>query len=248
MPCSPSTLRRSAVPRVALACCAAGLTAAIGVAHARQAAAPAKPRQVNAAELKRLDARTEEVRESFLRDTTKLITSYEEAGQLERARTLLDALSKLDPQNEPFRARLAALGEQILDANEFEIDLEPGKSWQAVGMVTKGQTVRIRVSGEYKLGGVFSVGPDGMETGHPAEELVAGVQPGAVMGVVAPADPAVRPGSNGPGDKPPQPFKVGASYQRPADRDGRLYLKANVPPGGRCTGRLTAKISGVARP
>lgn len=224
------------------------LAAVAGAALARQTPTTPKPRPVNSAELKRLDARTEEVRESFLRDTAKLVESYEEAGQLERARTLIEALAKLDPQNEPLRKRLAELGDQILDANEFEVDLEPGKSWLPIGNVSKGQVVRIRVSGEYKLGGVFSIGPEGMETGHPAEELVAGVQPGAVMGVVAPVDPAARAVANGPAEKPPQPFKVGASFQRPSDRDGRLYLKANVPPGGKCTGRLTVKVSGVTRP
>jgi hypothetical protein len=244
---SPATLRHSVVRRMTLACCAAVATAVGGVALARQAPTPSKPRPVNSAELKRLDARTEEVRESFLRDTTKLIESYEQAGQLERARTLLEALAKLDPQNESHKARLAAMGDQILDANEFEVEIEPGKSWLPIGNVTKGQVVRIHMSGEYKMGGVFSIGPEGMETGHPAEDLVAGVQPGAVMGVVAPVDPAARAVINGPGEKPPQPFKVGATYQRPSDRDGRLYLKANVPPGGKCTGRLTAKVSGVAR-
>lgn len=245
MSLSQRTFQLAALSGAAVAAAAA---VGSGVVLAQQAPTPAKPRPVNAAELKRLDARTEEVRESFLRDTTKLIESYEEAGQLERARTLIEALAKLDPQNEPLRKRIAELGDQILDANEFEIDLEPGKSWQPVGNVTKGQVVRIRVSGEYKMGGVFTIGPEGMETGHPAEELVAGVQPGAVMGVVAPVDPAARAVANGPGEKPPQPFKVGATYQRPSDRDGRLYLKANVPPGGKCTGRLTAKVSGVARP
>lgn len=242
-----STSSRAAVVACVLGLAAAGV-AGRGVALALQPPSQAKPRPVNAAELKRLDTRMEEVRESFLRDTQELIESYEQAGQWDRARTLLEALAKLDPQNQSLTSRIATLDGQILDANEFEVEIDPGKPWQPIGTVTKGRVVRIRVSGEYKLGGVFAAGPDGMKTGHPADELVAGVQPGAVMGVVAPVDPAARVAANGPAEKPPQAFAVGASYQRPADRDGRLYLKANVPPGGKCTGRLTAKVTGVTRP
>ena len=49
-------------------------------------------------------------------------------------------------------------------------------------------------------------------------------------------------------DKPPRPFAVGASFDKPADRDGILHLKVNVPPGARCTGSLKVKISGPERP
>jgi hypothetical protein len=41
---------------------------------------------------------------------------------------------------------------------------------------------------------------------------------------------------------------VGSKYERPADQDGLLYLKVNVPPGAKCTGRLEAKISGATQP
>ena len=52
----------------------------------------AKPagKKINPLEVKRLDARLDEVRESFLRDTTNLILSYENLGQFERAKTLLE--------------------------------------------------------------------------------------------------------------------------------------------------------------
>ena len=72
-----------------------------------------------------------------------------------------------------------------------------------------------------------------------AEDLVSGVPLGAVMGVVAP------PGGGRGGDKAPKPFVVGASIERRAERDGVLYLKVNVPPGSKVTGKFTAEISGV---
>jgi hypothetical protein len=41
---------------------------------------------------------------------------------------------------------------------------------------------------------------------------------------------------------------VGSQYEKPADRDGVLFLKVNVPPGAKCTGRLTALVSGATKP
>ena len=239
----------------AAACFVAGMLAIPGghPAHARQAPAPAKAKPVNPAEVKRLDARTEEVRESFLRETTKLIRSYEDVGQFERARTLLEALRKLDPQNESIKVQLERFDEQILDAHEFEFEIDPGKSWQPVGMVSKDQLVRIKVAGEYKMSGTFAIGPDGVPTADPAEDLVAGVPLGGLMGVVSSfglstaADAGRQNGGGRQNEKPPKPFAVGGSHQKPAERDGMLYLKVNVPPGSKCTGRLTAKISGPTR-
>lgn len=196
---------------------------------------PAPP----AADVKRLDAQMEKVRGEFLRETNELIDAYEEAGQFERARFLLDALHKLDPTNEALRTRIDKLAEQILESTAFEIDIDAAKPWQPVGRLAKDQAFRIAVSGESKFVINGSAGPAGLSEANPAEDLVSGVPLGAVMGVVAP------PGGGRGGDKPPKPFVVGASTERRAERDGVLYLKVNVPPGSKVTGKFTAEISGV---
>jgi len=220
-------------------------------AHAQSSAA--KPgssarttgKKINPLEVKRLDARLDEVRESFLRDTTTLILSYENLGQYERAKTLLESLQKLDPRNEPIKAKLGELNAKIIDNNEFDVEIATDESWQPIGAVTKDRLLRIRVTGDYNLTiSQTSVGPDGLPTANTPEDLVANVPLGAVMGVITPA------GSTGgsQNDKPPRPFAVGASFEKPADRDGILHLKVNVPPGARCTGSLKVKISGPERP
>jgi hypothetical protein len=221
----------------------AGSAAAQGPA-AKAAKPGAKP---NPLEVKRLDAKLEEVRESFLRDTTNLILSYDRLGQFDRAKTVLESLQKLDPRNEAVRTKLAELNEKILEANEFKFDIEPGSGWQPVGTVTKDRTIRIEVAGDYKFSLDLSTGPEGVPTDNPAEDLVAHVPMGAVTGVIAPAGGPSRAASGGQNDKPPRPFAVGASYEKAADRDGVLYLKVNVPPGTKCIGKLTAKISGPER-
>ena len=236
---------------IALISCLATMAALSPVAHAQGSAAKpsgaAKPtgKKINPLEVKRLDARLDEVRDSFLRDTSNLILSYENLGQYERAKTLLESLQKLDPRNEPIKAKLGELNAKIIESNEFEVELATDESWQPIGAVTKDRLLRIRVTGDYNLTvSLTSLGPDGLPTANPAEDLVANVPLGAVMGVITPAGSA----DGTQNDKPPRPFAVGASFDKPADRDGILHLKVNVPPGARCTGSLRVKISGPDRP
>ena len=224
---------------------AAGMSGtAAPLAEAAQAAAKTKAKPSNPLDIKRLDAKMEDVRESFLRETVTLIKSYEEVGQLGRAKMLLEALQKLDPKNEPVKVKLEQLNAQMLNASQFEFELEVDKSWQAVGMVMKDQLIRIKMSGEYKLATAFASGPDGLSTDNPAEDMIPHIAMGAVMAVIAPAGAGNVPNAN-KSDKPPKPFTIGSSYEKHSDRDGVLYLKVNVPPGSKCTGQLTAQISGV---
>ena len=233
----------------ALFACLTIMVAPVAVAQSSvtKSGGAAKPtgKKVNPLEVKRLDARLDEVRESFLRDTTNLILSYENLGQYERAKTLLESLQKLDPRNEPIKAKLGELNAKIVDINEFEVELATDESWQPIGAVTKDRLLRIRVTGDYNVSiSLTSVGPDGLPTANPAEDLVANVPLGAVMGVITPAGSA----GGSQNDKPPRPFAVGANFDKPADRDGILHLKVNVPPGARCTGSLKVKVSGPDRP
>lgn len=224
---------------VAASWCA--LAALVGTVAA-QPAGKSRPKQANP-EVKKLDAKMEKVKDSFLRDTETLIKSYEDAGSYDRARMILEALQKLYPQNDTIKAKIEQLAAQSLDASELEMDLDTSKSWTEVGPVMKDRTIRIRVSGEYKLTSApLSTGPDGLTGDNPEKDLLAHVPFGAVMGAVIPA------GGNGGNEKPPRPFLVGASYERPAERDGILYLKVNVPPNSKCVGRLQVKVGGTVQP
>lgn len=210
------------------------------LASAHQAGTRNRPRPANPPELKRLEAKAEEVRDSFLRDTNLLIKQFEDAGQYERAKTLVEALAKLDPQNEPVKTKLTDLNARILDAGEFEVSLNLGKAWQPVGTVERGRPIRIRVAGDYRIVANIEASPDGAPSDDPSADLIPHVPFGAVMAVVADADTANRSS-----DRQPRPFTVGSSYEKPAERDGVLFLKVNVPPGAKCTGRLDARVSGV---
>jgi len=186
----------------------------------------------------------EQVAELFLRDTAALITSYENIGQFERARVLLEAVQKLDPDNEQVKSKLAQIGEKILVANEFEFDIDPDGTWQEVGVVEKGRPIRIVIGGEYKFSMGLTSGADGIPNGGSGEGLVPGLPLGAIVGVILSPEQASAAGNGKRSDKQQRVFLVGSSHEKPAEGDGTLYVKANLPPGSRATGRLKARISG----
>jgi len=221
-------------------------------AVAVEPAVKSKPKPPTPAELKRLDAELEEIRSSFLRDTTALIFSYEKVGEFDRARLLLEALQKLDPKNEAIRTKLAELDERILQQNEFEITLEPGDDWLAVGAVVKDRPLRIEAEGEYKLTlTVPAIGPSGMGSTDPADSLATALPFGAVVAVIVPPTAAAAPvdrRNDRQKERPPKPFLVGVRHEQPADRDGILYLRVNLPAGTKGTGKFTVRVGGPERP
>jgi hypothetical protein len=216
----------------------------VGCGLAIAADPPAVTKPASPAEVAKLDAKVKDVSESFLRDTTTLISSYEDIGEYDRAKVLLEALRKLNPGNEAVKKKLADLDRRQLDAAEFAVEIDPGKPWIAVGVVRKDRPLRIRVTGEYRFTASATVGANGMPAKDPASDLVPGVALGALLGVIA---PAAGGGERQPG-RAPKPFLVGSEYERPAEADGVLYLKANVPMDTTCTGRLEALVSGATKP
>lgn len=220
----------------------ATLIVSCGLAAAAAAEPPAATKSAGPAEVAKLDAKVKDVSESFLRDTTALINAYENIGEYDRAKVLLEALRKLNPGNEAVKKKLAELDHRQLDATEFKVQIDPAKPWVAVGVVRKDQPVRIRVSGEYRFTASATVGANGLPAKDPAADLVPGMALGAVLGVIAP------PAGERQAGRPPKPFLVGSEVQRSADADGVLYLKANLPPDATCTGRLEALVSGATKP
>lgn len=222
----------------------AALLLAAGTMHSALAQSPrSATRKPSPAEIKRLDSQLNDAYGVFLNQTVDLITSYENLGQFDRAKVIVEALSKLDPENEKMKAKIADLEKQMLDAGVFEVSLVPGDGWQTIGTVSQGDVVRVQISGEYRFQAVGATNADGITGNSPETDFMRGIPLGAVMGVIAP--PTTAGGDKQ--DEKPRPFVVGANYDKRADKDGVLYLKANLPVGTKCTGRLEAKITGPRR-
>lgn len=208
-----------------------------------RAANPPEKKPASPADVARLDARLKEVSESFLRETSALIGSYESIGEYDRAKVILESLRKLNPANENVKKRLEEIEQQRLDTAQFAVEIDPGRGWVPVGLVSKDRPLRIRVKGEYRFTATATIGAAGVPDKERAAELVTGMPLGAVLGAIA------APAAEGkPAAKPPRPFLVGAEYERPAEADGILYLKANLPADAKCTGRLEALVSGPTKP
>ena len=206
----------------------------------------AKPKAISAGEMKKLDVRMEDVQKSFVKETATLIRDFEEAGQPDRAKLLLEVLLKLDPKNDQLQKKLDAINDQILNQTEFNYELDVSKGWVPVGVVTGGKPARITAEGDYKFDAAGKLTADGVPSQDPANDMVAGIPLGTLMGVVMPVNAQPNRNNNGNPNRPP-PFAVKSEHEWTPKQDGVLLLKVNFPPATKCTGKLKLKLSGMLK-
>lgn len=197
-------------------------------------------------EMKKLDVRMEDVQKSFIKDTATLIRDFEEAGQPERAKLLLEVLLKLDPKNDSIQKKIDSLNDQILNQSEFEYELDVSKGWVQIGVVTGGKLARITAEGDYKFDAAGKLTAEGVPAQDPASDMIAGIPMGTLMGVVMPANQQPNRNNNGNANRPP-PFAVKDEHEWTPKQDGVLLLKVNFPQGTKCTGKLKLKVSGMLK-
>ncbi len=215
--------------------------------EAQTSKAKTKPKAISPTEMKKLDIRMEDVQKSFVKETATLIRDFEEAGQPERAKVLLEVLLKLDPKNDQLQKKIDDLNEKILNQTEFEYELDVSKSWVQVGIVTGGKLARITAEGDYKFDASGKLTADGVPSQDPANDMIAGIPLGSLVGVVMPANPQPRNPNNAGNQNRPPPFAVKAEHEWTPKQDGVLLLKVNFPPGTKCTGKLKLKVSGMLK-
>jgi hypothetical protein len=81
------------------------------------------------------------------------------------------------------------------------------------------------------------LGPKGYEQRDVTKDLISGIPTGALVGMIAPATRK----RNQPN---PKPFMIGDAKELKPNATGILFLKVNVPPQAKCTGKLKVKLSG----
>lgn len=189
------------------------------------------------AAVKQLDLRAKEMQEQLLRDASDIAKGYEDAGEYERAKWLLEVLEKLDPKLPGLKESIDRLTDRSLEASEFEVDLDVSRGWSApVGVVQQGRVVRIQATGDYKLVATLPVTADGLPQNDSGSELMTGVPLGALVGMLV--DPKDR--------KPGKPFEIKAQREWTPRESGLLLLKVNLPNGHKSTGKLTIHLGGVS--
>jgi hypothetical protein len=189
------------------------------------------------ANVKQLDVRAAEMQQQLLRDASDIAKGYEDAGEYERAKWLLEVLEKLDPKLPGLKDKIEQLTDKGLEATEFEVELDVSRGWTPMlGVVREGRIVRVTAAGEYKLITSLSVTAEGLPANDTGNDLVKGLPVGALIGVVV--DPKDK--------KPGQPFEIKAEREWTPRDSGLLQLKVNLPAGHKSTGKLTITLGGVA--
>ncbi|MBI1348078.1 hypothetical protein GC163_17530 [bacterium] len=189
------------------------------------------------AAVRQLDQRAKEMQEQLLRDASEISKGYEDAGEYERAKWLLEVLEKLDPKLPGLKENIDRLTDKSLNATEFEFELDVSRGWSApVGVVQQGRVVRIAAEGDYKLITSLPVTADGLPQNESGADLISGMSLGSVVGMIV--DPKEK--------KPGKPFEIKAQREWTPRESGLLLLKVNLPNGHKSTGKLTIHLGGVS--
>jgi hypothetical protein len=194
----------------------------------------------SAAATRTLDVTAQKLEAEFLKGVADLASSYEEAGDKEKAKAMLQAILKLRPDAETVKEKLKELEESVFTDQQEMLDLDMSKGWVSTGMVVeKGKKLRLESAGSYKLIVNDSLGPDGYQSDSD-EVFFDGAPMGALIGMVIPPG-TVASHTKGKG---PQPFMVGEKKELGPQVTGLLVLRVNAPPGAKCVGRLKVRLSG----
>ncbi len=194
----------------------------------------------SAAATRTLDVTAQKLEAEFLKGVADLASSYEEAGDKEKAKAMLQAILKLRPDAETVKEKLQELEESVFTDQQEMLDLDMSKGWVSTGMVVeKGKKLRLESAGSYKLIVNDSLGPDGYQS-ESDEVFFDGAPMGALIGMVIPPG-TVASHTKGKG---PQPFMVGEKKELGPQVTGLLVLRVNAPPGAKCVGRLKVRLSG----
>jgi hypothetical protein len=192
-----------------------------------------EPQPIRDGSLKKIDSKAEKVENQFVKDAYALSKEYEDAGDLERAIEYLEAMLKIKPNLPGAKEKIEKLQNDIISKNDFTFDLEPSGLWnKPVAYVRKDKPFRIQVAGSYKLTVSETLGPEGYPEGDRQREMLEGIKTGELAGMIVT--------NNKPGD----PFSIGSEKDFTPKQGGMLFLKVNVPPSSKTTGKLKVRISG----
>lgn len=181
-----------------------------------------------------LDRKAEDAQDAFMRTSAELAREYEDLGELERAQAVLRTMLKLNPSAKQIEDKIKELDEIRLSQNEAAIEVDPTRGWVSAKVgVEKGNKIRFLAEGECRVTISQMVSPDGVPSGDVKTELVSGVPLGALMGLIVD-----QKGKSG------KPFAIGQKTEATADTTGQLFLRVNLPPQTKATGKFKVQVTG----
>ncbi|WP_166823316.1 hypothetical protein [Thalassoroseus pseudoceratinae] len=184
-----------------------------------------------------LDAKAKKAVESFSREIFVIAKEYEDEGELEKAKSILETLSEVHPDLKGLKEKIKSLDEEILSSNDFEIGWTPASVWKTpVARVAKGKTFRVQVAGAYRMSANLNMTANGIPQGKSIDSALNAAPFGSLVGVIMPLDKKKA--------KNTEPFPIGDGKDINPKTSGFLYIRVNLPPGSRPTGKLDLKFSG----
>jgi len=216
-----------------------GTLVAGGLAYAQTGTSKTKAKSKSGTvTVEALNKRAMDMATSLFKDADDISKGFEDLGEYERAKNLLEVLQKLDPKNPKLKERIDQLTEKLLDSSEFEFELDVSRGWTPpVAFVQKDKLVRIEAAGEYKFVATLNSTVEGLPADDTGTDLVSSLPVGALIGVV------VNPDTKKVG----KPFAIKSKYEWTPQQPGYLQLRMNLPNGHKCTGKVKVKLSGATK-
>ncbi len=163
----------------------AGCVTIGSIALAQTGTAKAKTKSKTGPSIESLDKRATDMAKNLLKDAVEISKGYEDAGDYDRAKLLLEVLQKLDPKLPGLKEKIEQLTDKSLDKTEFEYELDVARGWSPpVALVSKDRLVRIEATGQYKFEASGNSGPEGLPTDDGGGDLVTGLPVGALIGMI----------------------------------------------------------------
>ena len=185
---------------------------------------------------KQLDIKSEQMQSAFIKEAEDLAGQYFDAGQFDKAKSLLEAALALNPQQGVLQQKLKKIEETILTSNDIEYEVNPAAPWTSAGVqVFQDRPIRIQAEGTYKMVLSSTVSAEGYSDKDPAKDMLAGIPFGALAGMVF---------ANG---KVGKPFLIADGKDFTPRETGQLFLRVNAPPDNKNTGKIKVTISGYVR-
>lgn len=191
-----------------------------------------------------LDAKANQLQTDFVSTAETLANDYYEAGNYDKAKTLLRTILTLNPQQANIEAKLKLLDEELINANSDDIDVNPSDGWTPSGYVAiEGKPLRFKAEGNYKFVVSMALTPKGYTPVNAPNDYVPELPAGALIGIIIPPE-TDQTGSKDRRQIKEKAFLIGDSLDMTPQKSGILFLRVNTPPDNKNTGRLKVRISG----
>lgn len=198
-------------------------------------------------QVRQLDKEAELARSEYVQRMEQLAAAYEQAGETDKAKSVLRHLLELDPQRKEARDTLSRLENLIFETRTTTVEVDATGGWVPTGLlVERDRPVRFVAEGSYKFIANVTLGPDGVPTADLARDVAAGIDFGKLIGLVV-TPPGSTAGDRDQAARPGVPFAIGSKAEVRPEADGLLLLRLNIPGGTKSNGRIKVTISGHIR-